>query len=68
MSMLDKLKAMIKGHESTARMGVEKAGDALDAKTGNKYKSQVDMAQRKISEQLGLDTQPPSDGDTPPRV
>lgn len=60
MSMLDKLKGMLKGHEDQARQGVEKAGDAFDAKTGNKYESQVDMAQRKIDDQIG--NQPPSDG------
>ncbi|MFD9130325.1 antitoxin [Kitasatospora sp. NPDC059571] len=53
MSMLDKLKGMLKGHEDTARQGVEKAGDTLDAKTGNKYQSQVDTAQQKIDDQLG---------------
>ncbi|MFF4099123.1 antitoxin [Streptomyces sp. NPDC001903] len=55
MSMLDKLKGLLKGHEDVARQGVEKAGDAVDAKTGNKYQSQVDMAQQKINEQLGTD-------------
>ncbi|WP_405014598.1 antitoxin [Kitasatospora sp. NBC_01539] len=57
MSMLDKLKNMIKGHEDTARQGVDKAGDAVDAKTGNKYQGHVDTAQQKISDQLG--EQPP---------
>ncbi|MFE5811764.1 antitoxin [Streptomyces sp. NBC_01232] len=60
MSMLDKLKGLIKGHEDTARQGVEKAGDAFDAKTGNKYQSQVDTAQQRINEQLGS-TKPPED-------
>ncbi|MFE2551239.1 antitoxin [Streptomyces sp. NPDC059355] len=64
MSMLDKLKGLIKGHEDVARQGVEKAGDAVDAKTGNKYQSQVDTAQQKINEQLGTDK--PQDG--PPQV
>ncbi|MFI6419494.1 antitoxin [Streptomyces sp. NPDC050842] len=59
MSMLDKLKGMLKGHEDTARQGVEKAGDAVDAKTGNKYQSQVDTAQQKIDEQLGTQQQQP---------
>ncbi|MFE1546933.1 antitoxin [Streptomyces sp. NPDC058718] len=58
MSMLDKLKGMLKGHEDTTRQGVEKAGDAIDAKTGNKYQSQVDTAQQKINEQLGAQQQP----------
>ncbi|WP_405855173.1 antitoxin [Streptomyces sp. NBC_00090] len=59
MSMLDKLKGMLKGHEDTTRQGVEKAGDAIDAKTGNKYQSQVDTAQQKLNEQLGKQEQPP---------
>ncbi|MEU0403590.1 antitoxin [Streptomyces sp. NPDC006197] len=63
MSMLDKLKGMLKGHEDTARQGVEKGGDAFDARTENKYQSQVDMAQRKINEQLGSD----KPQDDPPR-
>ncbi|MFJ2813601.1 antitoxin [Streptomyces sp. NPDC091279] len=53
MSMIDKLKGLLKGHEDQARQGVEKAGDMFDAKTGNKYQSQVDMAQRKLDEQIG---------------
>ncbi|PVE04828.1 kanamycin biosynthetic protein [Streptomyces scopuliridis RB72] len=63
MSMLDKLKGLLKGHEDQARQGVEKAGDAFDRKTGDKYKDQVDMAQKKIEEQLGAE--PPKD-DRPP--
>lgn len=57
MSMLDKLKGMLKGHEDVARQGVEKAGDTFDAKTGNKYQSQVDTAQQKLHEQLGTQQQ-----------
>ncbi|MEV0990318.1 antitoxin [Streptomyces sp. NPDC049949] len=64
MSMLDKLKGLLKGHEDVARQGVDKAGDAVDAKTGNKYQSQVDMAQQKINEQLGTD----KPQDRPPQV
>ncbi|CAM5444522.1 antitoxin [Streptomyces abikoensis] len=64
MSMLDKLKGLLKGHEDTARQGVEKAGDAFDARTENKYQSQVDTAQQKINEQLGTQEQRP--GERPP--
>lgn len=53
MSMLDKLKGLVKGHEDTARKGVDKAGDAVDKKTGDKYSGQVDSAQQKIDDQLG---------------
>ncbi|MFC9930614.1 antitoxin [Streptomyces sp. NPDC127190] len=63
MSMLDKLKGLLKGHEDQARMGVDKAGDAFDARTGNKYQSQVDDAQRRIDEQLGRDQ-----GNPPPQA
>ncbi|MET9646634.1 antitoxin [Streptomyces syringium] len=53
MSMLDKLKGMLKGHPDQARQGVEKAGDAFDARTQNKYQSQTDTAQQKLNDQLG---------------
>ncbi|GAA0413800.1 antitoxin [Streptomyces luteireticuli] len=59
MSMLDKLKGLLKGHEDTAREGVDKAGDAFNERTGNKYQSQVDTAKQKIDEQLG--NRPPTD-------
>lgn len=59
MSMLDKLKGLLKGHEDQARQGVDKAGDAFDARTGNKYQSQTDTAQQKLNEQLG--NRPPTD-------
>ncbi|MFG2717688.1 antitoxin [Streptomyces sp. NPDC048416] len=64
MSMLDKLKGLLKGHEDTARQGVEKGGDAFDARTGNKYQGQVDTAQQKLNEQLGSDRPQ----DRPPQV
>lgn len=62
MSMLDKLKGMMKGHEDTSRKGVDKAGDAADKKTGNKYESQVDSGQQKMNDQLGDDRK-----DNPPQ-
>ncbi|TXS01710.1 antitoxin [Streptomyces sp. col6] len=61
MSMLDKIKGMIKGHPDQARQGVEKGGDLVDKKTGGKYESQVDSAQQKINDQLG-DRRPPEEG------
>ncbi|WP_255359816.1 antitoxin, partial [Kitasatospora sp. Root187] len=52
-AVFEKLKSMIKGHEDTVRTGVDKAGDAVDEKTGGKYSGQVDTAQQKLNEQLG---------------
>lgn len=60
MSMLDKIKEMIKGHPDQARKGVEKGGDFVDKKTGSKYSGQVDSAQQRLNDQLG-DRRPPTD-------
>ncbi|MFD0271918.1 antitoxin [Streptomyces sp. NPDC127106] len=65
MSMMDKLKHMLKGHEDQAAKGVDKAGDHVDEKTRSKYTSQVDTAQEKLKEQLGT---PESGQDEPPRT
>jgi hypothetical protein len=65
MSMLDKLKGLVKGHESTARKGVDRAGDAVDQKTKNKHSDQVDAAQQRINDQLG--TGEPQSGEHPPQ-
>jgi hypothetical protein len=63
MSVLDKVKGMLKGHESQASKGVDKAGDLIDEKTGGKYASQVDKGQDQAKKQLGVDDQaPPADG------
>ncbi|MFK0290616.1 antitoxin [Streptomyces sp. NPDC090442] len=53
MSVLDKLKQMLKGHEDQAGKGIDKAGDYADEKTQGKYSGQVDTAQDKLKEQLG---------------
>lgn len=55
MSMMDKLKQMMKGHESQVGKGVDKAGDAVDKKTGDKYKSQVDTGQDQLKNRFGSD-------------
>ncbi|MFF2508997.1 antitoxin [Streptomyces sp. NPDC058067] len=53
MSMMDKLKSMLKGHEEQAGKGVDKAGDMVDDKTQGKYSGQVDQAQDKLKDQFG---------------
>ena len=61
MSVIDKLKDMVKGHPDQAHQGVQKAGDLADKKTGNKYASQVDSAQQKADQQIdGSGGQPPA--------
>ncbi|MFG2292689.1 antitoxin [Streptomyces sp. NPDC048603] len=55
MSVMDKLKQMLKGHEEHAAKGIDKAGDFVDEKTQGKYSSQVDTAQEQLKRQLGAD-------------
>ncbi|MDX3690530.1 antitoxin [Streptomyces europaeiscabiei] len=53
MSVMDKLKHMLKGHEDQAGQGVDKAGDFVDDRTQGKYSGQVDSAQDRLRQQLG---------------
>lgn len=57
-SVMDKIKSMLKGHEDQAAAGIDKAGDVVDDKTGGKYSDQVDTAQDKAKDQLGQDDKP----------
>ncbi|WP_406447970.1 antitoxin [Streptomyces sp. NBC_00876] len=59
MSMLDKIKGLMKGHPDQVRQGVGKGGDFVDKKTGSKYSGQVDSVQQKLNDQLG-DRRPPT--------
>jgi hypothetical protein len=63
MSFMDKIKGMLKGHESMADKGIDKGGDYLDQRTGNKYQSQVDAGQDKLRDEFG--TRP--NRDNPPQ-
>ncbi|WP_328885648.1 antitoxin [Streptomyces sp. NBC_00316] len=65
MSMMDKLKHMLKGHEQQAGKGVDKAGDAIDARTQGKHAGQVDAAQDRLKDQLGTDRPPDRPQDRP---
>ncbi|WP_030230966.1 antitoxin [Streptomyces sp. NRRL S-350] len=58
MSMMDKLKNLLKGHEEQADKAVDKAGDTVDERTQSKYSGQVDTAQEQLKNQF-RDQQPP---------
>lgn len=62
MSVMDKLKQMLKGHEDKAGQGIDKAGDYVDGRTQGKYSGQVDSAQDRLKDQFGRDQ------DQPPRT
>jgi hypothetical protein len=53
MSMMDKLKNMLKGHPDQTNQGIEKAGDFVDGRTQGKYSRHVDTAQEKMRDQFG---------------
>jgi hypothetical protein len=55
MGLLDKAKGLLSGHEDQAKDAVEKAGDLIDEKTGDKYKGQIDAGQEKIEGLLDKD-------------
>ena len=59
MSFSDKIKSALKGREDTVRKVVEKAGNAVNQRTGNKYQEQVNRAQGKINEQLRANSDRP---------
>jgi hypothetical protein len=52
MSVMDKVKSLLHGHEAQAKQAVDKAGDMIDAKTGNKYAEQVDKVQEQADKQI----------------
>ncbi|MEU9040681.1 MULTISPECIES: antitoxin [unclassified Kitasatospora] len=58
MSMMDKLKSLLKGHEEQADKAVDHAGDTVDERTQGKYSGQVDAAQEQAKNQF-RDQPPP---------
>ncbi|MFE9450837.1 antitoxin [Streptomyces sp. NPDC006739] len=63
MSLMDKLKGMLKGHEDMTDKGIDQGGDYIDQRTGNKYQSEVDTAQDKLRDQFTR----PQDRENPPQ-
>ena len=60
MSFLDKAKDFADKHDEQVDQGLEKAGDQVDDRTGNKYSSQVDRGVDEAQQRTGSgDTQQP---------
>ena len=58
---VDKAKDLAGKHPDQVDQGIEKAGDAVDERTGDKHVSQVDKAQDAVKGRLGgADQQPPA--------
>jgi hypothetical protein len=58
MGFLDKAKEFADKHDEQVDQGLEKAGDQIDQRTGNKYSSQIDKGVDQAQEHTGAgDTQ-----------
>jgi hypothetical protein len=53
MGMMDKAKDLAGKHDDKVDQGIEKAGDQVDQRTGDKYTSQVDRAQDEAQKRTG---------------
>jgi hypothetical protein len=59
--IVNKAKDLAADHPDQADQGIDKAGDAVDARTGGTHASQVDKAQEAVKDRLGRpDEQPPA--------
>jgi hypothetical protein len=59
MSILDKLKGLLKGKGDQASSAIDKVADLADDKTGGKYTEKIDSAADKAKEVVDkLDDQP----------
>jgi hypothetical protein len=58
MSFMDKAKDFADNHDEQVDQGIEKAGDQIDDRTGNKYSEQIDKGTDQAQERSGAgDTQ-----------
>ncbi len=59
MGFLDKAKELADKHDEQVDQGLEKAGDQIDQRTGNKYSDKIDMGVDQAQQRTGAgDTQP----------
>ncbi|HSV67870.1 MAG TPA: antitoxin [Mycobacteriales bacterium] len=52
MSVLDKVKGLLKGREQQAKQAVDKIGDVIDSKTKGKHHDKIEQAEQKVAEQM----------------
>ena len=52
MGAFDEIKNAVNGHEEQIKEAIDKAADAVDAKTEGKYAEQVDKIQEVLKEQV----------------
>ncbi|GLY64268.1 antitoxin [Amycolatopsis taiwanensis] len=59
MSVMDKIKNMMKGHSEEAEKAVDKGAEYLNEKTHGKYESEIDAARDEAKKEFGGDQPPP---------
>jgi hypothetical protein len=64
MGLMDNIKGRLSEHGDKAKTGVDKAGDAVDKKTGGKHAGKVDTAQEKARGMIDDMGDEQSGGDT----
>jgi len=57
MSVMDKLRHLLKGHEDQASRGVDKGGEFVDDRTQGRYSGQVDQSEEAIKERMRSEDQ-----------
>ncbi|GGO91490.1 antitoxin [Wenjunlia tyrosinilytica] len=65
MGFMDKVKEMFGGHKDETSRGMDKAGDMIDERTGEKYGSRIDTGVDKGKDRLGLGDERGPDDSTP---
>ena len=58
MSVMDKLKQLLKGHEEQAGKGVDKGADLAKKKAGGKYDQPIDTGRDRLKGQFGTQDRP----------
>ncbi|GGU13902.1 MULTISPECIES: antitoxin [Streptomyces] len=66
MGIMDKLKEMMGQHPDKTQQGIDRAGDMVDKRTGNKHADKVDRAQQHMKDRLGRKDSPEQPPPPPP--
>ncbi|MFF8608791.1 antitoxin [Streptomyces sp. NPDC015346] len=66
MGIMNKLKEMMGQHPDKTQQGIDRAGDMVDKRTGNKYADKVDQAQQQMKDRLGRKDSPEQPPPPPP--
>ena len=63
MGIMDKVKGMLEQHGDKVGLGLDKAAEAVDSKTGGKYSGQIKSGTQKAKEAIGAPSDDAKDED-----